>query len=184
MTTLVEALAKGLEGSLDKPYALFGHSMGGLIAYELIRRLRAGGVPLPVHLFVSARRAPHIVDPEAPIHALPEPEFVNQLVRRYNGVPPAVLREPELMALFLPILRADFQVIETYQWTGDDWFDRPITAFGAIDDPLVSPEHIRAWKDVTSGPFKVHMMSGGHFFLQKSQSQLLRLIAQQLVNRE
>ncbi len=109
MTTLVDALVKGLEGSLGKPYALFGYSMGALIAYELVRRLRARGGPLPVHVFVSARRTPHIVGPEAPIRGLREPEFVNQLVRRYNGIPPAVLREPDLMGLFLPILRSDFR---------------------------------------------------------------------------
>ncbi len=110
---LVQALAQALLPHLDKPFAFFGHSMGALISFELTRQLRRLYGLVPLHLFVSAHRAPQLPDPDPPIHTLPEAEFMEEL-RCLNGTPKEVLEQPELMELMLPILRADFALCETY----------------------------------------------------------------------
>src|SRR5262245_31979426 len=99
LPALVDALAVGLRPRLAAPYAFYGHSMGALIAFELARHLRHRSENLPVHLFVSARRAPQVPSHEAPCHQLTDSEFVDTLVRRYNGIPKIILAEPELMKL-------------------------------------------------------------------------------------
>ena len=100
---LVQAIAIALLPYLDKPFAFFGHSMGGLVSFELARLLRKKYNKSPVHLFVSGYRAPQIPDPHPPIHALPEPEFLEEL-RRLNGTPEIVLENTELMQMLLPAL--------------------------------------------------------------------------------
>jgi surfactin synthase thioesterase subunit len=180
MPRLVDELAEGLASSLERPHAFFGHSMGAIIAFELVRRLRRQARPLPVHLFVSARSAPQIVDGKPPCHDLPEADFVNHLVERYNGIPQPILAEPELMRLFLPILRADFKLIENYRYQPGETLEQPVTAFGGAEDPIVTSAELGAWRDVTHGAFHLHMMSGGHFFLQSSEAELARLIANEL----
>lgn len=122
---LVQAIAIALLPYLDKPFAFFGHSMGGLVSFELARLLRKNYGKVPVHLFVSGYRAPQVPDPDPPIHDLPEPEFLEEL-RRLNGTPEIVLENTELMQMLLPALRADFAVIETYAYTPESpclwWF--------------------------------------------------------------
>jgi medium-chain acyl-[acyl-carrier-protein] hydrolase len=181
MAALVEELARGLAPSLDIPYAFFGHSMGALIAYELLGLLRRQSQPNAAHLFVSARRAPQIANTDPPIHQLPERDFVAQIVKRYNGIPPVILAEPELMQLFLPIMRADFALLETYSWQPGELLNHPITAFGGLQDRLLTRADLCSWKELTRGSFGIHMLPGGHFFLQENQAELVRLIAQQLI---
>jgi medium-chain acyl-[acyl-carrier-protein] hydrolase len=177
LAVLVEALAAGMASGFKTPFAFFGHSMGALIAYELTRLLRRKGEVLPERLFVSARRAPHLPASEPPCHQLPDDAFVNTLVTRYNGIPKAILAEPELMQLFLPTLRADFTLLETYRYIPEAPISQPITIFGGTNDQLVSRDELSAWKDLTTGPTDVHMMPGSHFFLQTSQAAVLRIVA-------
>jgi len=107
--------------------------MGALVSFELARLLRKRGDRQLSHLSIAGRSAPQIPDPEPPIHALPEAEFVEKL-RRYNDTPSEVLEDAELMQLFLLILRADFELIETYVYKNEPAFDFPITAFGGLSD--------------------------------------------------
>src|SRR6185369_4393207 len=109
---LVASLAEGFNPYISTPFAFYGHSLGALIAYELTRELRRRGNKLPMHLLLAARRAAHVPSRETPCHQLPDTAFIDTLVRRYNGIPPAILAEPELMKIFLPILRADFTLME------------------------------------------------------------------------
>ena len=180
---LVEALAKGLAPWLDIPFACYGHSLGALVAYELLRYLRRSGGPSAKHLFVSARRAPHLQSSEAPCHNLPQEAFVAELMRRYDGIPRQILAEPELLKRFLPVLRADLKAEETYLHVPAEPLDVPITAFGGSEDHCINRENLDAWKCMTGGSFQVHVLAGGHFFLDKAQPQMLRIIAQQLENR-
>lgn len=182
MSALVAGLAEGLAPWLARPCAFFGHSMGAIVAFELVRHLRRQAGPLPVHLFVSSRRAPQIVSQEPPCHDLPEADFVNRLVERYNGIPRAILAEPELMKLFLPLLRADFKLLETYRYLPEDLLDQPVTVFGGAQDSIVTNDDLRAWRDVTRGGFHLLMMPGGHFFVQDAEVELLRVVAQQLLD--
>src|SRR6266404_5241949 len=125
---IIEALARALAPFFDKPFAFFGHSMGALIGLELSRWLRRERNLIPVHLFVSGRRAPQLSETEPPTYNLPEPEFIERL-RRLNGTPQEVLDHPELMQLMIPLLRADFSVCETYEYKSEPPLDCPLTVF-------------------------------------------------------
>jgi medium-chain acyl-[acyl-carrier-protein] hydrolase len=180
MPALVEAMAEAIAPHVGRPYGFFGHSMGAVVAFELVRRLRARGQPPPVHLFVAAHRAPHVPDREPPCHRLPEAAFVDHLVRRYNAIPRAILAEPALMNLFVPILRADFTLLESYRFPPGEPLDQPITVFGGAHDPVTTADDLRAWRDMTRGPFDLHVIAGGHFFVQESEAEVLRIVANQM----
>src|SRR5262245_34574163 len=130
---LIEALAEALLPRLNKPFAFFGHSMGALISFELIRELRRNCGLAPAHLFVSGRRAPQIENNDPPTYNLPEGDFIQE-IRHFNGTPQEVLEHPELMQLLLPVLRADFAVCETYTYTEEPPLECPISVFGGLQD--------------------------------------------------
>ncbi len=179
MEPLVEAIALALLPELDKPFAFFGHSMGALVSFELARLLRKRGDRQLSNLSISGRGAPQIPDPEPPIHALPEAEFVEKL-RGYNGTPSEVLTNAELMQLFLPILRADFELIETYVYKNEPAFDFPISAFGGLQDFKASRENLSSWDRHTTAAFDLQMFPGDHFFLHSAEALLLQSITLQL----
>src|SRR5205085_8881948 len=176
---LVEALAPAVLPYLDRPYAFFGHSMGALIAFELTRRLRREADTSPAHLFVSGRRAPQLPRTNPPIHDLPEAEFV-QALRRLNGTPDEVLAHPELMELMLPLLRADFAAVGTYEYTPEPALACPITAYGGLQDHEVSRAQLEAWRTQTTGGFTLRMLPGDHFYLQTGRALLLRSLFREL----
>lgn len=181
LSPLVQAIAHAILPHLDKPFAFFGHSMGALVSFELTRLLRRNYSRSPVHLFVSASRAPQVPDPDPPIHALPEPEFLEEL-RCLNGTPKEVLENTELMQLLLPILRADFAVIETYVYAPEPAQDFPITAFGGLQDREVSCDALEAWREQTSASFSLQMLPGNHFFIQSAQPLLLQFLSRELLH--
>jgi medium-chain acyl-[acyl-carrier-protein] hydrolase len=176
---LIQELTRVLLPYLDKPFAFFGHSMGTLVSFELARILRKEYDLSPVHLFVSGRRAPQVPDPDPPIHTLPEREFLDEL-RRYNGTPESVLENPELMQLFLPTLRADFAVLETYVYTPEPLLDCPITAFGGLEDWKASCDDLEAWREQTTADFSLQMFPGDHFFVHSVQPLLLQSLSKTL----
>src|SRR3546814_4585026 len=114
MTTLLDRLVAAIEPQLDRPFVFFGHSMGALVAFETARELRRRGLPAPIRLFVSGRRAPTVTDGEAPLHGLPDPALVSELDRRFGGLPTAIKAEPDLLAMFVPIIRADLTLLERH----------------------------------------------------------------------
>ncbi|HEY9801064.1 MAG TPA: thioesterase II family protein [Leptolyngbyaceae cyanobacterium] len=179
MGQLVDAIATVIHPYLDQPFAFFGHSMGGLVSFELARLLRKKYDISPVHLFISGRRPPHIPDPKPPIHNLPEPNFIEE-IRHFNGTPPAVLENAELMELFVPILRADFAVLETYIYHPQPLLDCPITVFGGLQDARVDCDLLQAWQEHTKADFNLHILPGDHFFLHSAQSLLLEQLAKYL----
>jgi len=151
--------------ALDRPFALLGHSMGGLLAFEIVRALRNRGHVLPQLLVISACRPPHMFVVKDPVHALPDEQFVEVLHHRYGGIPPLVRNNPELLQLLLPVLRADFQMIETYRYAGDAPLDVPMLVLGGTDDPAVSASHLSDWRQYTTQDFSVRHLPGTHFFL-------------------
>jgi surfactin synthase thioesterase subunit len=172
---LIEVLVDVLMPYMQMPFVFFGHSVGALIGFELARELRTRDRAGPLHLFVSARRAPQLAEPNPPMHQLPEADFVDRL-KEFNGTPQAVLREPELMALFIPILRADFALLETYLYAEAQPLDCPITAFGGMQDGKATREELTAWRCQTRGEFRLQLFPGGHFYLQNAQRLLLQAI--------
>ena len=180
LAALVPALGEAVLRQLDRPYAVFGHSLGALIGFELCRWLRRHDARAPLHLFVSAHGPPHLPNPNPDIHQLPDVEF-RQAVQRYNGTPAAILDNPELMQLLLPRLRADFTALETYQHDPEDRLACGVTVVGGVDDREVHPEFLKAWREMTSGPFTLRLFPGDHFFLQTAQASLIRAIADDLI---
>lgn len=182
MEPLVDELVTALGPLLDKPFAFFGHSMGAAIAYDLAQRLRRSGGATPAHLVVSAREAPQLPPDEEQIFQLPDDELCERL-REMNGTPAEVLAHPELMQLLLPLLRADFELNDTYAPSDNPPLDCPLTAFGGLADGEVTKESLAAWKEVTSSAFQMRMFTGDHFYLHEHQSQLIRMVAEALLRQ-
>jgi medium-chain acyl-[acyl-carrier-protein] hydrolase len=179
MPVLVDALARGLEPHLDRPFALFGHSMGGLVGFELARHLRRRGGPTPLHLFASGCRAPHL-PPKEPLKYLGSDPELREELRRLGGTPAAVLDDAEFIDWYLPTLRADFTLCDTYEYAGEDPLDLPITALHGEKDPDISQEDARQWVEHTRRAFSIESFPGGHLFLQSHRSLVLKTMAQAL----
>ncbi len=177
MGPLVRDLAHALGPFLDDcPFAFFGHSLGGLIAFELTRELRCNLELIPVHLFVSGRRAPDLPDRSAPVQHLPDSELMEHL-RRLNGTPPLLLENEELMSVMLPILRADFALCENYRYHEEAPLTCPLTVFGGGDDQEVTRQELMGWQRQSSGPFSCHLFAGDHFFLHSQKKPLLEALS-------
>ena len=176
MDELTAAVAEAVRPLLGTPFALFGHSMGALLAYELARELRRSGDPEPLRLFVSGLRAPHLPARDDPLHVLPDDELAARL-RGFGGTPPQVLESRELMDLFLPAVRADLTACETYAHEEEPPLAVPITAFGGRSDRLASEADLREWARHTTGAFALRMFDGGHFYLSDYESELLEALS-------
>ncbi|PMB23830.1 thioesterase II family protein [Fischerella thermalis] len=175
---LVEAIAPALLPYLNKPFALFGHSMGALIAFELACKLCQAYNQSPIHLFISGRAAPHIPE-RSPIYDLSDAEFLEGL-RRLNGSPQEVLDNAEYMQLLIPTLRADFTMADTYTYTPKPPLKCPITAFAGLQDPEASADNIKAWQQYTSTSFSMHLFPGDHFFINTAKQLLFPTLSQEL----
>jgi medium-chain acyl-[acyl-carrier-protein] hydrolase len=164
----VDAVAGRIGSEIDVPYVLYGHSMGGLISFELARELVRRYSRGPRHLFVSAYRAPDLTDERPATFNLPHREFIAEL-KRLKGTPAQILENPELMEVFMPVLRADFQVVETYEYCPQARLRCPITVYSGRDDERVLLEGVYGWEAQTSAPCTVRLLPGDHFFIHAGQ---------------
>jgi surfactin synthase thioesterase subunit len=176
---IVNELATALAPYLDKPFAFFGHSMGGLIEFELAREFRRRGCRAPKHLFISGRIGPGVPFPRILRSDMPKDEFI-AAVKQLNGTPAEVLDNPELIELVEPILRADVAVCEHYHYQEEKPLECPITVFGGLDDPEVTRDLLEPWRKATSNQFTLRMIPGDHFFINSSQKIVLYAIAKAL----
>jgi medium-chain acyl-[acyl-carrier-protein] hydrolase len=177
---IAENLANALEPYLDRPYILYGFSLGALIAFEVARQLRRQKVDPPLSLYALARPAPHLPQTKRPLHQLPDDIFVAELTRRYNGMSPLILQDQELMKLLLPALRADFTVHETYVYQDEEPLACPIRAFGGNLDTTTTEDELRAWRLHTNASFELKVFPGDHFFIRNNQQAVLSSIATQV----
>jgi medium-chain acyl-[acyl-carrier-protein] hydrolase len=163
VSELVEEIGKRISQE-EKPFTLYGHSFGGIVAFELARWLRRHSYSSPFQLFIGASRAPHLKFPYPPIHHLPEKDFIAAVQTRYGGIPEAILRSQEMLDIFLPAMRADFTAYETYIYQPDEPLHVPIVAFAGADDPAVSLASMQEWRIHTRASFDLRILPGGHFF--------------------
>jgi len=178
MRLLVADALTAIRPLLDKPFALLGTSMGGTLIFELARALRAAGDPLPVCLMPLAIGAPHL--PETKLfHNLPDAELLAE-IGDFGVLSDEITSHPELLEMLLPILRADCTAHETYQYRDAAPFDFPIWVYGGFGDELVTKERLDAWATHTTGACRVHMLPGGHLFVDDMPDMLLQSMARRL----
>jgi medium-chain acyl-[acyl-carrier-protein] hydrolase len=178
MSALADAVVEAILPWLDRPFGLFGHSLGAAVAYEIACRLDDAG-RAPAHLFVAGRRAPHAPPTAAPLANLDDVALLCEVQKRYGPIPAAVLAEPELIAMFLPTLRADLQVNEEYRGAPHP-LSCAVSAFGGTDDATTTTEELDQWAACTRVNFERHLLPGKHFFINDARTPLLALIEQRL----
>ncbi|WP_107669422.1 thioesterase II family protein [Cyanothece sp. BG0011] len=171
-TVLIETITMALEDYLDRPFVFLGHSLGALISYEVTHRLRQNHSPMPQHLFICGCSGPNTSIPQPSIHHLPPQRFVKELSQRYQAIPEMIQEDAELLQLFLPSLRADFTLFETYSYTARTPLDCPITVFSGLEDLAITEPDLWNWQQETLKDLNLHFLEGDHFFLY-AQSQLM-----------
>ncbi len=160
---LIRDIAHAIQPLLDRPYTLFGHSLGALVVFELARFIKLMHLPAPSRLIVSGCDAPQHKSDAKRVHDLPHEEFIAEL-RQKNGTPEEVLNAPELLALLLPAVRADFALVEAYKYRANIRLDMPIDVFAGQEDE-VSAESLAPWLGETNAPGEVQWFEGDHFFI-------------------
>lgn len=160
-------------------FAFFGHSMGALLMFEVARRLQAQGARAPECVFASGRRAPHL--PPARPRATPQSDagFVEEL-RRLDGTPREILDNPELLALLMPAIRADFALLDRWRFTPSLPLDLPLVALAGRSDAHVDVPGVAEWAAWTHGPFELLTYAGGHFFLHEHEREVVRDVSERL----
>ncbi len=179
MQPLVLAATEALIPYLDGPYAFFGHSMGAILAFEIARRLRILGKRGPNLLIPSASCAPQIPRKLPVTFNLPEDKLVLEL-RELQGTHAEVLEHREIMQVLLPLLRSDFEAIETYSYQEGQPLECPIFSIGGAEDADIGIEDLNAWRVQTSGEFSACVLPGNHFFLLNDHELVVQTILEHL----
>lgn len=164
---------------LDKPFAFFGHSAGALLCFEIARELRQRGEPTPFHLFASGCSAPQLCPNRPPRFNLKREELIADL-RKLGGTPEDVLKSDELLDLMLPALRADFSLLDTYEYRDERPFDFAVTALSGHADLEVDNWEVLPWSIQTRKQFRHFQFTGGHFFLHEASAELQILVAREI----
>jgi surfactin synthase thioesterase subunit len=178
--TIIENLASELNPYLDRPYILYGYSLGALIAFELARELRRRKIRPPLSLYALARRAPHLPQHDPPVHHLPDELFLAEMARRYGGMPAIIRQDVELMKILIPALRADITALENYVDEKEDPLDCPIYAFGGSFDPTAKEQDLAGWRLHTTRAFELKIFDGNHFFIRNNQRSVFSSILAKL----
>ena len=171
-------LLEVLKPLLDRPFALFGHSLGALASFELARALTERGTP-PAHLFFSGRRAPHLPDAAPRVTSLTDDEFLVR-IREMNGTPEEILDDEDMVRMLLPVLRADFEMDQGYVFRPAPKLACPVDVLGGDADPEASDAELAAWGEHAAGPFRVTTFRGDHFYLHAREREVLQVIASRL----
>ena len=180
--SVVDSLARVLQPYLHIPFVFWGHSMGALLGFEVARYLQRQGLNPPQRLLVSGYNAPHIPYADPHIHHLPEADFIAAL-EKLNGTPEAVLKNAELRDLVLPVVRADFQLVETYAYQEAAPLDCPITVLDGVADHKTNKPDLQEWQGQSTHPLEMFTLPGDHFFLYDMQPKLVSTVLY-LLNRQ
>jgi surfactin synthase thioesterase subunit len=164
----------------EKPYAIYGHSMGALAAYLLTEKVVANGHPPPVHLFVTGAQGPNALsNEEKKTYLLPREEFM-KAITDMDGIPSELLMHKELLDYIEPILRADFTITDTYRHRQTDMLHVPITVITGSEEGL-KHEDILTWKDETTEQTDFYQMSGKHFFIAQHAEEIMRIVSTKIM---
>lgn len=179
---LVRGVIEAMTPLLDKPYAIFGHSFGTLGAFEVIRELRRRKLAQPFLFVPAGRQPPHMKSKKAPIARLPVDEFVVELRKKYGDHIGHVLESAELREAFVPQIHADFALSESYRFRAEPPLDCPIVALAGFEEDELEPDDLNAWSMHTNARFHSRRFPGDHFFIRKSQAQVIEAIRQEIVS--
>ncbi|KZN57855.1 thioesterase II family protein [Pseudoalteromonas luteoviolacea] len=170
MSAILDELLSHQTFITQKPAVFFGHSLGSRVAYELAYQLQKTNQKTPLKLIASGSRAPHLPNSKPAFYHLPHDEFIEEL-KSLNGTPKEILENVELMELFLPLLRADFEVADLYQ-AHPHALPIPIDVLFGTDDVDVKPEQIDAWQNLSALPISKHSFNGNHFFINSCSDEV------------
>ena len=177
MEEIVGEIAPAIVARADAPYALFGHSMGALIAFEVARELRRHGAACPRALLLSAFRTPGEPSRTKHVLDLSDEEFIAYVSERYGTLPPAILADKELLAHYLPAMRADLAVLSTHHSLAEAPLESPFVLYNGLADPLITRDQLQGWGELTTGGCRERWFPGGHFYVREQRSDVLAAIA-------
>lgn len=179
MPLLIPLIADALNEFADLPFGFFGHSLGALLAFETTRELRRRGGKLPLALFLAGFPPPDEVLRPA-IYQLPQEAFIAAIGKYYEPIPEAQLKHAKFQEAFLPVLRADIQLADTYQYREEPALNIPLWILGGKEDPLANASTLKGWSRQTTGPFCVKLYPGSHFFIQAVRAEVCQILLTQL----
>jgi surfactin synthase thioesterase subunit len=174
-SVMADDVLQQMKPLLNQPYAIYGHSMGTLIGYLVTKKIIASGLPKPKFLVFTGAGGPSVVFDEPIRYILPRNEFI-QKVRELGGCPEEILQDENMMLFFEPILRADFQIVETYQYTKTEPFDIPVTVMIGLGEKATYEDAL-AWKKETTGKVDVRQFPGKHFFIFDFEKEIIEIIS-------
>jgi medium-chain acyl-[acyl-carrier-protein] hydrolase len=177
---MADSLLPAITAWLDRPYLVYGHSLGSIVAFELLHALQSRRLPLPHHFFCAARRAPHAPPRIDPIHDYPVDRFKSEL-RRLNGTPEVLLADASLTELFLPIVRTDLKAAYVYHREPDVKLGCRASALCGSRDHVVLPQDMAGWRDHFTEPPAFHSFEGGHFFLDDNRAAVVATVCSEAV---
>lgn len=179
MPQLVAQVVEVLVPYLDRPFALFGHSISAWTIFELARELRRRRLRAPKWLFVSGQPSPDSPPRRPAVSHLERAQFLHAM-RVEFGVDPALLDNEDLMEIVFPTLRADYELVERYEYREEPPLDIPLSAFGGTTDPETTEAELLAWGRHTTGPFRMKMLAGNHMFINSARDAVIAEVAQDL----
>jgi medium-chain acyl-[acyl-carrier-protein] hydrolase len=172
---LIKKLFNAIIPYLDTPFAFFGHSMGGYICFELAREIVKKSGQEPQCLYLSGVTPPNELRHDILLHKTCDEDFLN-IIKSYQGITSAMTQNPEFLAFYLSLLRADITLIEKYEYIPGKPLNCPIVVFSGRDDKLVQAGSVMNWQKQTTGLFRSYLFNGGHFFLKDNRDEILKII--------
>lgn len=180
---IVDDLYNKIKGNLEEDYAFYGHSLGGLVAYLLTKKIIAHCNRPPLHLFITGMPGPASNEGrKSSLYLLEKAEFLEE-IGKLRGVPDEVLADSELMDFFEPVLRADFKVNETYLYEETEPIDVPITVITGTEENLKQAD-IRLWQRESRHPVDFRVMRGHHFFIYSNPAEIVNVIVRKLISSQ
>lgn len=176
----VGQIADAVATRADRPFALYGHSLGGRLGFEVTRELRRRGTPLPTHLYLGATRPPDLDEPLSAVATVPDDELLDRLVG-LGGIPADLAQDRELLEFALPAMRMDFGWLHAYRYRREAPLPVPLTVFGGDRDNVVPVGLLDGWRHHTSTAFRQLVLPGDHFFLHEHRERLAALVTDDLL---
>jgi surfactin synthase thioesterase subunit len=180
MEAIIDDVLEQITDWIKEPYVLAGHSMGSLSAFLLTHQIQKKGLALPIHLFLSGRKAPAIPLNPPLTHLLPNEEL-KQKLRQLGGAPDEVLDSEQLFDFFEPILRADFQAVETWEYAAFPKLDLPVSVFAGTDDDMQESD-LFAWQDEFVQNVYFQYLKGGHFYLFENEKNFVSALLDRIAD--